>query len=228
MVVLPQLCLPLLLPILLWQRPRLHRALARCLVSCPSFFRYLFSLCFLFVLFFSPEKKCSGLCSVVSPPWSPSPPFSSTLAGSTIQVNTNKIANIEQSSIEQDILKCKIWKKCEIPPPERPIMFLSLCYLLISLGYLLRWDLIMTYMMIDVRMIEMCKVMLPWRQWCKLMTTRTMMQLMILTITMMILRVSVGHQDVSCQRQRLASPTASATSPENRLLSCLRSPENRS
>jgi len=52
--------------------------------------------------------------------------------------------------------------------PERPIMFLSLCYLLISLGYLLR--------------------------------------------------VSVGHQDVSCQRQRLASPTASATSPENRLI----------
>jgi len=45
--------------------------------------------------------------------------------------------------------------------PERPIMFLSLCYLLLSLGYLLR--------------------------------------------------VSVGHQEVSCQPQRLAPPTTITT-----------------
>ena len=48
--------------------------------------------------------------------------------------------------------------------PERPIMFLSLCYLLLSLGYLLR--------------------------------------------------VGVGHQEVSCQRQRLGS----TLSQENRLI----------
>ena len=46
-----------------------------------------------------------------------------------------------------------------------------------------------------------------------MMMMKTMMTIMMKTMMMMMMaRVSVGHQEVSCQRQRLASPL----SQENR------------
>ena len=135
--------LPLLLPVLLRAGPRLHRTLACSLVislflSCFDETLNEFSAFQALPMTAGPlRSQFSGLCCVASPPLSHSPLFCSTPAGFIIQVSRCdwKIAKM----IETEITNEPFMKTLTIVDfPERPIMFLSLCYLLLSLGYLLR------------------------------------------------------------------------------------------
>ena len=133
--------LPLLLPVLLRAGPRLHRALACSLVislflSCFDETLNEFSAFQALPMTAGPlRSQFSGLCCVASPPLSHSPLFCSTPAGFIIQVIRSdwKIAINRNYKYEPFTKTLTI-----VDFPERPIMFLSLCYLLLSLGYLLR------------------------------------------------------------------------------------------